>query len=529
MSPYRIEAENIKAASLKATSLQIEPSLRKRAGSSDRRGKFTGTRLYTRQVIGLISIFLLMGIAFVLLSSVLSRHDADIVSQSVNRDLAQQVLLENPLVTNGEIDETLVSQSFDYLMRVNPSIEVYLIDLDGAILNFSADPAKVKRTSVTLEPIHEFLDNPDKFPILGDDPRNLEKTKVFSVTPLVSGGDMLGYLYVVLRGENVDQAQRGLDRSRAARATALAVGLSLLAGLITSLLLFSFLGRRLTGLADRIAAFEVPSSRFSSKSLNVSGERPKDEVELLESTFESMASRIRDQLHQLAETDDSRRSLIARVSHDLRTPLSVLQTHIESLELRYGKLSDEQRLRHINTATREIVHLNKLVDDLFDLSRLEASERSLEMEPLCLSDLIQDVVHKHEIRARKHDVTLMGDVGEEFLWVKGDISSLERLLDNLVTNAIQYSPPNEMVYVGLKRREHLLEIIVADRGPGIPADDRENVFEPFYRTSHSLKNGTGLGLSIARRVAQLHNGSIRVGASDVGTIMIVRLPVFDSD
>lgn len=485
--------------------------------------KFSGTRMYTRQVIGLVSIFLLMGIAFVILSAVLSRHDADIISQAVNRDLAQQLLIENPLITDGQIDNDLVSESFDYLMRVNPSIEVYLIDLSGKILNFSADPAKVKRESVSMGPIRDFLAYPDKFPILGDDPRSPNKTKVFSVTPLLASGDMLGYLYVVLRGENVDLVQQVFNRSRVARSTALAVGLSMLAGLITSLLLFSFLGRRLTGLADRIAAFEDPSARHAHLKLNSFKKQPKDEIQLLESTFETMSSRIREQLHQLAETDDSRRALIARVSHDLRTPLSVLRTHLESLEMRYQKLSHDERLRHIDTANREIVHLNKLVNDLFDLSRLEASERSMKMEPVCLSDLVQDVIHKHELRAQQTKVGLMGDV-DEFLWVKGDISSLERLLDNLVTNAIQYSPPNEMVYVGLKDSHNRLELVVDDRGPGIPAADRENVFEPFYRTVHSLKNGTGLGLSIARRVVELHNGTIQVGSSNDGTSLIVYLP-----
>jgi len=464
-----------------------------------------------------------MGIAFVLLSSILSRHDADIVSQAVNRNLANQVLVENPLLTNGRIDDALVSQSFDYLMRVNPSIEAYLIDLDGTIRNFSAEPSKVKRTSVSVEPIVEFLAKPDKFPILGDDPRSTDKTKVFSVTPLVADGVSLGYLYVVLRGENVDLVQRVLNRSRAARSTALAVSLSMLGGLITSLLLFGFLGRRLTSLADRIAMFELPASKPGLHNA-IASERPKDEVQLLESTFESMSTRIREQLHELADTDESRRALIARVSHDLRTPLSVLRTHIESLELRYPGLTHEQRLRHINTANREIVHLNKLVDDLFDLSRLEARERSIETEPVCLSDLVQDIVNKHRLRASEVGVELFCEVGDDFLWTEGEISSIERMLDNLVTNAIQYSPPGKSVYVGLHSTGTCLELVVQDQGPGIPEQDRGQVFEPFFRTSHSLKDGTGLGLSIAKRVAEIHRGTIQVIESDMGARLMVRLP-----
>jgi len=491
--------------------------------SSKLTGKFSGPRLYTRQVIGLVGIFLLMGIVFVLLSMVLSRHDADIVSQAVNRDLANQVLVENPLLTNGQINDDLVSQSFDYLMRVNPSIEAYLIDLDGTIRNFSAEPAKVKRDRVAVEPIVEFLANPDKFPILGDDPRSTDKTKVFSVTPLVANGASLGYLYVVLRGENVDLVQRVLNRSRAARSTALAVGLSMLGGLITSLLLFGFLGRRLTALADRIAKFELPASKL--RNLNAKTvSKPQDEVELLESTFESMSSRIRDQLHELADTDESRRELIARVSHDLRTPLSVLRTHIESLQLRYLKLTHEQRLRHISTANREIVHLNKLVDDLFDLSRLEARERSIETEPVCLSDLVQDVVHKHRLRASDVGIELLCDIDEDFLWTEGEISSLERMLDNLVTNAIQYSPTGKSVHVGLTEVGAFLELVVHDQGPGIPPKDHVRVFEPFFRTNQSLKDGTGLGLSIAKRVAEIHRGTIQVVESDTGARLLVRLP-----
>ncbi|MEW8209694.1 MAG: sensor histidine kinase, partial [Candidatus Thiodiazotropha taylori] len=163
--------------------------------------------LYARLSLALIGLFLVTGIVYALISLVTTTRYMQEITQHFNQDLAQRIVADRRLVIDGEMNDLALKKTFSDYMDINPSIEIYLLDKQGTILAFSADAGKVKRKQVDLAPIEAFMRG-EGFPLLGDDPRSHERRKAFSVTEVPAGDMPDGYLYVVLRGEEYDDAEQ---------------------------------------------------------------------------------------------------------------------------------------------------------------------------------------------------------------------------------------------------------------------------------------------------------------------------------
>ena len=209
--------------------------------------------LYAKLALGLVVLIAAMGLVYALVSVSATRHYLAEVNQQVNRELARNLVADRDLVAEGRLDESALKSMFHDYMLINPSIEIYLLDLDGRIISYSADPGKVKRKQVSLAPIQEFLTDSASFPLLGDDPRSHDRHKVFSVTPVPSASAPQGYLYVVLRGEMYDFVEAYAEGSYFARLSAWAVAVTLGFGLLAGLIVCSLALLTITTQAFRTA------------------------------------------------------------------------------------------------------------------------------------------------------------------------------------------------------------------------------------------------------------------------------------
>ncbi|EHJ93486.1 sensor histidine kinase [Vreelandella boliviensis] len=501
--------------------------------------------LYTRLALGLFLLLLAVGLLYTFISLYSLREYSASVNQALHQDLAQNLVSDRNLVRDGKLDRSALEELFALYMAINPSIEIYLLDLDGTLLSYSADPAKIKRNQVSLAPIHRLMDDMSLYPLLGDDPRNHDRQKVFSVTPVPSADTPEGYLYVVLRGEEYDAAETMARGGRILKMSAWALLVSLTVAMVAGLTIFHLLTRRLRSLTRLVEQFENsdmrqdPSSTWSSTWSNSPGyskrwrdKRPevRDEIDYLGVTFDEMARRIATQIEQLTEKDAQRRRLIAQVSHDLRTPLASMQGYIESLKLRRDSLSPQEQDRFLDIALKEGRRLSRLVDELFELAALEAREKQPVPEPFPLAELVHDVVQKHGQAARDSQLTLSLSGDPALPTVYADLAMTERVLDNLISNAIAYSPPGSSIDVIVGQTGGEPEVCVQDSGPGISAQDLPHIFDPFYRGEASGGVGhAGLGLAIARRIMTLQGGDIRVeNLSSGGASFCIRLPVYAS-
>lgn len=488
--------------------------------------------LYTRLALGLFLLLVAVGIIYSFISIYSLRQYNASLNQELNRDLAKHLVADRNLVDEGRLDQAALKELFELYMTINPSIEIYLLDRDGTILSYSADPDKIKRKRVSLEPIRKLLADMSEYPVQGDDPRSHDRRKVFSVTPVPSAENPEGYLYVVLRGEEYDLAETMARSGHFIEMSTWAVITSLVVGMIAGLAVFRLLTRRLTRLTQQVEAFESsgmtqPPRQSWPRNLTSAG----DEIDYLAVRFDQMAGRIATQIEQLQDKDAQRRQLVAQVSHDLRTPLASMQGYIEALRMKRENLSAEDQDAFLDVALQEGRRLGRLVDELFELAALDAREKVPQPEPFVLAELVHDVTQKHTPEADKKRITLKVSGSASNPMAFADLAMTERVLDNLISNAIAYSPDNSQVELVIAGDQQALEVSVHDAGPGIPEQDLEHIFEPFYRGSHTQNQAqtpghVGLGLAIAQRMMTLQQGSIRVtNRKPRGAVFTIRLPV----
>ena len=227
---------------------------------------------------------------------------------------------------------------------------------------------------------------------------------------------------------------------------------------------------------------------------------------------------------RLDREERMRRELFAAVSHDLRTPITALGLLATAID---DSIVDEAKRREyagrMNTHVRQV---GALIDDLFDLTRLEAQELEWTTERLEVRDLVNDVVDAMRPAADAGAVAVRAHLNGSVGCSRGNREQLSRVLFNLIQNAIHHTPPDGSVTVRVEDARGGVEIEVADTGAGIAAEQRDRVFEPFYRGDAARQSpGAGLGLAISRAIVEAHGGSIWLEDATVGTRVRFRLPV----
>ncbi|MBT2324667.1 AAA family ATPase [Variovorax paradoxus] len=230
-----------------------------------------------------------------------------------------------------------------------------------------------------------------------------------------------------------------------------------------------------------------------------------------------------------AENVYLRSELIANVSHDLRTPLVSLRGYLEILVLKGSELPADTRQSYVEIALRQSEYLATLIDELFELAKLDFKGLQLARETFQLPELAVDVLQKFQLEADRKEVTLRIEASEALPPVDADLGLVERVLDNLIGNALQHTPGGGLVRVSLRAEGERVIACVADTGSGIPEAELPFIFDRFYRVDegrHRASGGAGLGLAIARRIVELHGCQIAVESRAAeGSCFFFGLPV----
>lgn len=222
-----------------------------------------------------------------------------------------------------------------------------------------------------------------------------------------------------------------------------------------------------------------------------------------------LAGEVNAMVTRLAAEEGARRDLVAAVSHDLRTPITSLRLLAEAID--DGIVDEATRRRYLDTMTVHIRALSGLIDDLFELSRLEAGDISWSMERVALDELVGETVAAMRVQAQARHVHVHAEVPPDLGPARANPEKVQRVLFNLIQNAIRHTPGDGSVTVRAQRAGAAVEIEVADTGEGIEGDERARVFDPFYRGgAHAARTrgGAGLGLAISRAIVEAHGGRI---------------------
>lgn len=429
--------------------------------------------------------------------------------QTLNRNLARNLAVKFEPFVKDSINFAGVEPIIHELMLMNPRVEIYLLDPLGNLAAYFSDPVKIKRKHINLLPIKKFI-NPGlnaRYPIMGDDPKSLKREKVFSAASLDMGSKGKGYIYIILGSEIYDNAINGVGGSYILSTTALTFGIILFFGGILGSILFFNLTKRLRKMTVAVKEFEKGNygERIEVKS--------SDEVGQLTFAFNHMADTITGNIEELKQNDILRRELISNISHDLRSPLASIQGYIETILMRDDKLSIDERKHFLEIILRGVLNLNNLVNELFELSKLDASQAKVNLEPLGIAELVQDIVLKFQPQAEDKKINLITKMPKNVPLVLGDIAMIDRVISNLIDNALRYTPENGKVVIDMKLENDELCINIRDNGNGIPAKDVDHIFDRFYRVEKSRsKNlgGSGLGLAIVKKIVEAHHSKINV-------------------
>jgi len=484
--------------------------------------------LFAKLSLALIAIVILMGAAFAVVDRINLRVYYEELTQQLNAPIAMYVTGQRELIKNGTPDISSLAELASHAMVINPTAEIYLLDSSGTILGHGLPVDTVRTDRVDLKPIKSLLGGDASLPIRGDDPRG-NTQKVFSASEIRSAGKLEGYLYVILGGQTYEALANGIGSSYAGTTSFFAVVTIVLLTAVIGMLVFGLLTKRLKHLSSEMN--RVTASDFEALPRLPAAKDRGDEIDKLSQSFASMSEQIRTQIRQLTENDRLRRELISNISHDLRTPLSAMQGYLDTLVIRDTSISDEKRRQFLGIARKHATRLGVLIGDLFELSKLDAASVTPNLEAFSLPELAQDVAQEFQLEADSKGISVVIDANVDTAFTLGDIGLIQRVLENLMRNAIRFTPFGGTVTLSITNRPTSFAVSVSDTGSGIAAQDIPRIFDRFYRTvqgEEARSDSSGLGLAIVKRILDLHDSRITVASKlNQGTRFEFELPVYD--
>lgn len=482
-------------------------------------------RLFWKISASFLFILLLLGIGYLCITNYISARYIKEINQQLYGNITSHMVKETHPIKNGKADTSATHDIIHSIMVINPSVELYLLDTKGKIIDFIVPGKTVKIGSVDLAPVRAFIQAEGSAYILGDDPRNPEEKNVFSAAPVYEQGRLAGYAYAILSGSQQAKLMKHEGKS---------IMLTLGTGyFFTALLLCLLLGVLSTWLITKdLREITYAVRRFKEGDYQVRiGQKQGGEMAVLSNTFNEMADAIAVHTEQTKSVERLRRELIANVSHDLRTPLSIMQGYIETLIIKKEAIAAAENDKYLQIILNSSRNLSQLVAKLFEYTKLEANQVKPVKEPFFINELLGDILVQFEILAAKKSIRLQFTPGKNAVLVFADVSLVESVLQNLLENAIKYTEENGAITVSIVNAGNTVEVRVADNGIGIRREDQPYIFERYRRleqvSSGTMNKGAGLGLAIVKKILEIHQSSIQVESEPgKGSSFSFQLPAY---
>ncbi len=472
-------------------------------------------------IIFLLIIIALGGIyIFITARTVISYFEE--TNQRLNASVAKHIAEDIQPLVKGSVNKSAVESHFKKVMNLNPAAEIYLLDNEGKILAYSAPDSVVKRSTITLGPVEKFIAANGTVLVEGDNPRRMGSKKAFSAARIEHEGKHEGYIYIILGGDQYESVTSPLIKSYRLRIAIASILFTVLAALVIGLVASLFITRDLTKIINKVKEFQK-GNWFERIRLNSGGD-----LGLLASTFNSMADTIEANIKNIKAMEQSRLELIANVSHDLRTPLAVMQGYAETLLLKKETLSENEKEHYTQVIIKSATKLKKLVDELFELSKLEAKSIVPDFEQFSIAELLLDNVLKYRILAEEKGIIIYTNIPKDSRMVYADIGLIDRVLQNLIDNALKFTPANGTITAELKQTDGDIEVSISDSGIGISPEQLPFVFDRYTHADYKGADnaGIGLGLAIIKKILELHKTTIHVKSAVMeGSTFHFNLPV----
>jgi signal transduction histidine kinase len=392
-------------------------------------------------------------------------------TQLLNKDVASHIArFTSPYGREG-FDRQKADSVFYDAMVISPSAEVYFLDTGGRVIYYHGLPGEIKSPVVPLTDIHRYIECGGTRHISGPDPRDPAHRKIFSAAAVEGESGRLGYIYVVLGNQQYRSVTQMLYSSQVTPTVLITVAAILTISLLVTML---YLHRM------RVRFDEL---------VNVMGKR-------------------------FREGD-----FIVNLSHDLRTPLAIARGYGETLVLKKGELSPEEEREYLELVVGKIRQVEGMVNQLFELAKIESPSFEAKREPFVFSEMMGDVLRA--VGAQKQ----IGQRGvEDGSWIEADVPMMERVLQNLMVNALAYTPAGGRIVVGIKREGAVLVFRIENEGKALPAD----LVAWINEAGAGRPAVPAIGLTIVRRVLSLHGYEFRAEVRNGWNVFMIRMDTFDT-
>jgi signal transduction histidine kinase len=467
--------------------------------------------LVTKLILSFLFLVLLIGASFTFVTIYFTNNYFEETSQKLHSNIAEHIIEEkfanaSPYLEDGSVNKEFFGDLMHDMMAVNRSIEVYLLDNDGSVLYsvvLNHDNPNDPSPKVDLGPVNSFIANGGAIHILGDDPKDPEHKKIFSAAKFEHKGHS-GYIYVILASQAYQNVTASLFSSYSIK---LGIGASILIMVFALLIGFIsvwFLTKNLREIITVVRRFREGDLEIRVENAN------KSDLSILANSFNEMADTIVSNMDKIKSVDNLRRELIANVSHDLRTPLSIMKGYVETLQMKKESLSEKEKENYLDIIQDSSDKLSKMISQLFEYSKLEARQIEPNKEPFSITDLALDLISKYKVISDKKEIEIKLEAGKKLPLVFADISLVERAIQNLMDNALKYTPEKGKITLKITPSDKFVQVIVSDTGLGIKESDQSIIFERYRQTDAKERESAGLGLAIVKKIMELHNTTIKV-------------------
>jgi signal transduction histidine kinase len=467
-----------------------------------------GNRLFWKITTVFTGLLIVLGIVFVIIASNFSRSYYTNAHQELYGDIAQHLATFTKPFKDGKPDTTVTHDIIHSTMVANPSVEVYLLDTSGYIIDYVVPDKTVKIQRVNIAKVKQWIAAPNSKRPLGDNPKQPDEPGIFSAAPVYENGRLAGFVYAVLASEKQKAILHSLDNNLYLRLAGYMFYAALAVAFIVGVVTFFLITDSICHIAGVVKRFKE-----GDYTARIEG-YAKGNLGMLTSTFNEMADVIVDNINKISATDKFRQELIANVSHDLRTPLSIMQGYVETLMMKKDDLCATDREKYLTIVHDSNRKLSMLVEQLFQYAKLEANIITPQKESFMIAELVADVMMAYQLKADEKNILLNIQAPDNLPLVFADISLTERVLQNLLDNAFKFTPAGGSITIFLSETNKGVQVIVRDTGVGISPEDLTYIFER-YKQIHprpSEVKGMGIGLAIVKKILELHHATINVSS-----------------
>ena len=467
-----------------------------------------GNRLFWKITAVFTILLIVLGIVFVIIASRFSRSYYTAAHQELYGDIAQHLATFTQPFKNGKPDTTVTHDIIHSTMVANPSVEVYLLDTAGNIKDYVVPDKTVQIHQVNIAKVKQWITASNMQRPMGDNPKQPGEPSIFSAAPVYEKGRLVGYVYAVLSSEKQKAILQSLDNNLYLRLASYMFYAALAVAFIVGIVTFFLITDSICHIAGVVKRFKE-----GDYTARIEG-YAKGNLGMLTSTFNEMADVIVDNIDKISATDKFRQELIANVSHDLRTPLSIMQGYVETLVMKKNELSATDREKYLTIVYDSNRKLSVLVEQLFQYAKLEANLITPQKETFLIAELVADIMMAYQLKADEKNIRLRIQAPDHLPLVFADISLTERVLQNLLDNAFKFTPAGGTITILLSETNAGVKVAVTDTGVGISPEDLTHIFER-YKQIHPRSPGSkgmGIGLAIVKKILELHQAGITVSS-----------------